>query len=614
MEKKEKKKRLSSQHTIKNTIYILKLVWGISPWRVIATLLSYLFGFGSWVFGTVVFMRYIFGSKEMNRSYEQVAIFIAFSLLGWMLIAIYEAYFTRYKLINDQLMYRELNRRLFDKATNVDIACYENAEFYNSYTKAASEVLNRAISSIDSISRLISSLLSSLFVVYTMFTINLWVGLVSLLPVVTNLTLGKLGGRQTYEKDMETVPYTRRQDYVNRVFYLQKFAKEIRLTNATRLLEKIYDDATDKTIKVAKKYWKRLFVTNSIKTTLCFPLLFEGTWLLGVYLAMVQKTITTSDFVVVASAAVSTTWMLVSLTESLVTIYSNALYIDNLKTFLNYKERIPENQQGIPTPNRVETLELKNVSFRYEGTDCDVLRDISMMLHRGELISLVGHNGSGKSTLVKLLMRLYDPTEGNIYLNGVDIRKYNLAAYRKLIGSTFQDFQLFSMSVSDNVLMGNTCIGAKRQAVLEALKKSGISEKIAFLPNKEDSILTREFDDEGVNLSVGEAQKVAIARAFAKKSSILILDEPSSALDPVAEYQLYYNFFTLCRGREGLRKISVFISHRLSSAAVADRVYLLEDGRLTEQGTHEQLMELAGTYCGMFHRQAENYLLEEDGI
>jgi ATP-binding cassette subfamily B protein len=161
--------------------------------------------------------------------------------------------------------------------------------------------------------------------------------------------------------------------------------------------------------------------------------------------------------------------------------------------------------------------------------------------------------------------------------------------------------------------MGNEVEGDRERAALDALKKSGAAERIAALPKGASSTLTREFDDEGINLSSGEAQKVAVARAFAKKSAILLLDEPSSALDPIAEYQLYRNFLALCRGRTGQKKISVFISHRLSSAAVADRVYLMEDGRVTEEGAHDQLMALGGTYYSMFKKQAENYLLEGDG-
>lgn len=385
----------------------------------------------------------------------------------------------------------------------------------------------------------------------------------------------------------------------------------MRLTDIFEVMTRTYDRAMEGHIGVTKRYWKRLAGFTVLRDSFVYPIFFEGIWLLGAYMAMVSRTMTVSDFVVVANSAVSSTGMLINLTGSLVSIFSNALYADNLHAFLDYHEKIPEDQPGLPAPAEVETLELHGVSFQYRPDAEEVLHRITLTLRAGEVVSLVGHNGSGKSTLVKLIMRLYDPTEGTILLNGVDIRRYNLREYRALIGSTFQDFQIFSMSVADNVLMGNEVEGDPRQAARRALEESGVYSAIEALPHGMDTTLTREFDDQGAMLSGGEEQKVAIARAFAKKSRILILDEPSSALDPVAEYHMYRNFLHLCR--KGEKKISLFISHRLSSAAVADRVFLLQEGRIAEEGTHTELMKKKGAYADLFRKQAENYLVEVRG-
>lgn len=596
-----------------NNAYVLRLVWRVSPARILLQLLYSLLDFGCWVFGTVIFMRYLFGAADMNRSFQDVAVFLGCAVVGWLLVSLFSDWVKeRYLLINNQKLYRELNELLFDKACNVDLACYEDAEFYNSYTKAANEVFTRCTSVVENLCNMLGSLLASAYVIYTMFTINVWVGLASLLPVITNLTLGKRAGQIEYEKNMDMVPDTRRQAYVNRVFYLQQYAKEIRLTNVYNILAQSYHNAMAGIIRIAKRYWKRIFAINALRSTICFPLLFEGTWLLGAYLAMVPKSITVSDFVILANAAVSTTWMIISLTEAMVATFENTLYIDNLHAFLEYEEAIPEDQPGRPVPAQVETLELRDVSFRYRGAKRDALRHVSATFERGKLVSIVGHNGSGKSTLVKLLMRLYDPTAGTILLNGVDIREYDLAQYRALVGSAFQDFQIFSLSVEDNVAMGNAVWGGDpRAAALDALARSGVAGRIGELPRGVDTTLTREFDEQGANLSGGEAQKVAVARSFAKQSSILLLDEPSSALDPIAEYRLYQNFIELCRGEDGQQKISAFISHRLSSSTVADSILLMQEGEITERGTHAQLMRLNGAYASMFRKQAENYLMEE---
>ncbi len=306
--------------------------------------------------------------------------------------------------------------------------------------------------------------------------------------------------------------------------------------------------------------------------------------------------------------------MLFSFTDSLNAAYQNALYAENLKAFLAYESKLPEDWEGIPVPEQIESLELRNVSFQYpeqakEGTYA--LHNMSCTFRAGERTALVGHNGSGKSTLIKLLMRLYDPTEGTILLNGIDIRKFNLQAYRALIGTTFQDFELFSISVLENVIMEKLETPEQRERATAALEKSGVLSEIEKLDKGVDTILTREFDDNGVILSGGQAQKVAVARSFAKDAPIILLDEPSSALDPIAEYTMYETIMALCKpGRSGKaqEKLAVIISHRLSSAAMADTVILLQEGELKEQGTHLELMEQRGIYANMFLKQAESYL------
>jgi len=234
-----------------------------------------------------------------------------------------------------------------------------------------------------------------------------------------------------------------------------------------------------------------------------------------------------------------------------------------------------------------------------------------MTVKAGERIVLVGHHGAGKTTLVKVIMRLYDPTEGQILLNGIDIKEYDLPEYRALIGVAFQDFQMFSLSAAENVIMNRINTPEDRERAVDALIQSGAYEKIAALEHKEDTILTREFDDRGAVLSGGEYQKVATARAFAKDTRLLILDEPSSALDPIAEHMMYETIMRLCSGKGNEDKISVIISHRLSSAVGADRVYMLEQGEVIEHGTHRELLAQGGAYAEMYNKQAVSYLADD---
>jgi len=607
MNKKTKKKK--SPNNFKNTVYAIQLLWRMSKWYVIGGFFVQIMNYGVWVFDTLIFAKYVFGSSEMLRSFNEVMLFIGIMLGLYAFSELFSTCYYEWVYVKKMPEFNEkLNRMVFEKAVNVDISCFEDSDFYNDYTKAMRGASNHIIGTFNNATRLVGAFLSSLYVIYTMFSLNVWIGLLSMLPVVASFVIGKVMNKINYSMNMELVPDERRIDYVNRAFFLQKYSKEIRLSGAPRLLKKSLEESSRGYVRTKLKYGPKYMFWGFLNFALCFPIMFEGTWFLGAWLVMVKNALTISEYVVVASAAVSTTWMVKGLTDAIVSIMDNALYIDNLKTFLQYKERIPEDADGLPTPERVETLELRGVSFRYKESLPLALENINLTLRSGEMITLVGYNGSGKSTLVKLIMRLYDPTEGEILLNGIDIRKYNLKAYRRLIGATFQDYQMFSMSVTDNVCMGNDVGSDRKSAAENALKRSGVYSRIMELEHGMDNILTREFDDNGAQLSGGEAQKVAIARAFAKKSSILILDEPSSALDPIAENHVFSGFVELSKENENGEKICIFISHRLSSATTADRVVLLSGGVIAESGTHAELMEADGAYADMFQKQAENYI------
>ena len=262
-------------------------------------------------------------------------------------------------------------------------------------------------------------------------------------------------------------------------------------------------------------------------------------------------------------------------------------------------------------PNAIEAkkglLKLENVSFKYLGSDKYVLKNVSLELNQNEKIALVGHNGAGKSTLIKLLLRLYDPSEGKITLDGEDIKNIKMKSYRDMFSVVFQDFKLIALPVSENVLMRPKKEGDEER-VVEALHLSGAYDRIMQLENGIDTVLTKEFSEDGAVLSVGEGQKIAIAHAFIKDAPYIILDEPTSALDPVAESEMYANMM-----RVGENKGMVFISHRLSSAVSADRIYMLENGEVIECGTHTELMALNGKYADMFKKQAQNYVDIEEG-
>ena len=275
-----------------------------------------------------------------------------------------------------------------------------------------------------------------------------------------------------------------------------------------------------------------------------------------------------------------------------------ALYFQNLREFLDYQPQVVSGPLPVPP---LETLEFCHVDFTYPGTDRRVLHDVNFTLRQGETLAVVGINGAGKSTLVKLLLRFYDPTVGQILYNGKPLPEYDLEQLRAAFGTVFQDYKNFALSVNENVI-GHACTPAEKDLAEQALRHSGVWDKIVSLPRGADTVLTREFDEAGTGLSGGENQKVSTARLFARDFQIAVLDEPSSALDPVAEYKMYENLLQVTEN-----KTVIFISHRLSSAVLSDRILVLADGQVQESGSHRQLMEQNGLYADMFRLQASGY-------
>ncbi len=403
-----------------------------------------------------------------------------------------------------------------------------------------------------------------------MCSITPWALVFVALPIAGNLYVGKKLGKVTYDMEQESVPAKRRMDYVNRVVYFRKYSGELRLTNVFCILRNIYATAMEESIAVARKFAFKRSGLSMIKSILMFVLGFEGMWVCAAVLAITGK-ISLSELVVLVNAIVSVSWMLNDFENAFTQIFTNAFFIDNLRQFFDYVPKIDESAGGKLPPELVDTIEFQNVSFRYPGQEGYALQNISLTLRRGVRHALVGINGSGKSTLIKLILRFYDPTEGVIRLNGVDIRDYDIKQYRRRIGAAFQDFALFAATVLENVLLRETEGSADRETAVTALKNSDVYDKIQTLKYREDTLLTREFDNEGVELSGGEQQKIAIARAFAGQAPVVILDEPSSALDPIAEYKMFETITELCKGDN---KLSIIVSHRLSSAAVCEKIFV----------------------------------------
>ena len=596
-------KKISS---IKNNFYALSLVWKMCPGPVVHLAISRLLNYVGWLFYSAFFMRYVINALQNGETFRAIMVFIGITIAVFATMALYNSYIQGYvKPVSEASLNKQLYQKLFKKSRNVELECFENSEFYDKYTLAMKNADTRMLETVDTLFGVLFGFVASIFAFFFMYQVDKLSVAFILFPIIGNFYFRRVINRLEYNRQTDMAPHNRRIDYINRIIYLKDYAKEIRLTKIFNLLKRQYSEAITGVAEVCKKYIGKSVYNHWMWVMFTFSFIFEGLLIYGAYRTLVNETMSLAQLAVITSMMVSTTWILIGFTDSVTACFKNGLFVDYLRSFLEYKEKIPEDYDGADPGTKIESIEFRDVGFAYK--DIPVLKNLNMKFEGTKTYALVGHNGAGKSTIIKLLLRFYDPTEGEIFLNGRNIKEYNLQKYRALFATAFQDNRMFSMSVADNVTLGENIPESEREKIVtESLQLSGVYEKVMSLPEGINTTLTREFDDNGAVLSGGEFQKIVVARAFARRCPIKVFDEPSSALDPIAEYKLFDNILKACQ-----ENMLLFISHRLSSVQNADHVFLLENGQVKEEGTHRELMKKKGLYADMYQKQAENYLADK---
>ncbi len=609
-----KRKRIFFQYNkefnipLKNSFYFLKIIWEASPKRVICHGGTILFSRTVQILYNLFFIRYIIESMESNVAVTDVAMLIAGVFIMFYIEECLYTYINIYLSKRTDIDITEyLMNKIYKKAIKMDLVCYENPKYYDSFTRANEEVLT-------SINYMLHDLFYLVFFqVYGLIVYSIMVIIYEpiIFPIVLVLFMVSQQAQMKfikaqYERRHKTVPERRRMDYLKRVVYQTEYVKDLRMTNIFESLVENFKVAAEEMRITAAYYGKKagiLRFISSVISSLSSYLVIQG---IIIYRYMFVDAYSFATLVTVMNAASGLDQSIAGFTHTLGRVQENEISINNYLEFLRYESTIVDDKEAKEIKTKEVSLVLKNVTFKYDGSDIPVIKNINMNILKGQKIALVGHNGAGKSTLAKLLMRLYDPTEGHIYLNGENIRKYSISDYRNLFGTVFQDFKLFAASVSENVVMDEVNEHTDRSKITYALKETGIYNKINKLPIKTDSILTKEFNEDGVILSGGEGQKLAVCRSFIHDNPIAILDEPSSALDPISEHNIFQNMLKACEN-----KTVIFVSHRLSSATLADRVYMMEKGQIIEEGSHMELMAMNGKYAKMFNLQSKNYRKKE---
>lgn len=600
----KKGSEISLKQAINNNIYAFRLLASVSKTRAFHLAMTSALYYFDWIFYSAVFMKFVLQAIEQQKSFSEILYFITVVSLIFIVITLYQIYVANVSNpVTNIKIYHKLYSKIYKKAESIELSCYENADFYNKYTMAIDKADTRIIETVENIAKMVMSFAALIWATSIMFSIDSFLVFFILFPIAGNFIFGNMMNKLYYNRYIDSVPYQRRTEYVNRVMYLSDFAKEIRLTDVFSIIRRDYNNAVKGIEKVTDKYSRRGTVLSFLQTYFTYTLIFEGVLLYGSYKAIYSQSMPFADLAILTSVMSMVSWALIGFTESLMKTIENGIFVQNLRSFLEYENKITDCDDPLPVPQKIESIEFRNVKFGYKK-DKPVLNGLSFKIEGGCRAALVGINGAGKTTIIKLILRLYDVEDGEILVNGVNIKKYKLSEYRRLFSCAFQDFKIFADSVSGNISMGRDI---SDDEISDAILRAGAGSDVDALVNGKDTVIFREFDDNGTILSGGQQQKIAAARAFSKKSLVKIFDEPSSALDPIAEYNMFQSIL-----KESAGYTTFFISHRLSSAKSADIIYMLENGQIIESGTHFDLIKKDGKYAEMYNAQAKNYLADSD--
>ncbi len=617
--------------------YIFRLVWEARPALLFLMMFMSIFNGVVPVFGSLIAADLInalvdplaidhftfvgqFIVNITNAAASQNGWSVVMSLLiiqfSYMLLnSIISSLYNMFVNISGEIVTNHIKVKIINKAKEVDIGSFDRPEFYEKLENANREAGGRPIQIMRSTFSLVSTIISMASYIVILTTVGSWVPFVVILLAIPTAVINFTYRRKTFFYIRRRSKDRRQMDYYSNLMVNKDMVKEIRLFGLS-------DTFITRFRETFKKYYagiKRLIINENMWHigVSIFSSVVNCALYLFIAKNVVEGLFQVGDYSLYTGALSSVSHGVGNLIGITSSIYEGGLFIENLILFMREKKNItpvldtdPENR--LPEPRHINfhtghTIEFRHVSFSYPGTDRKVLKDINFKLNEGETCVLVGLNGAGKTTLIKLLTRLYDPTEGVILLDGYDIREYDTDELYRMFGIIFQDFGKYAVSVTENIVFGDIFNSHEDGDVPEAARQASADVFIDKLPDKYETPLMRYFEENGIELSIGQWQKLSIARAFYSDSDFLILDEPTASLDAIAEQEIFNQFDSLRKD-----KTTIFVSHRLSSATVASKIIVLEYGEIIEEGNHSQLMNKRGRYWELFSTQAKRYMTEVD--
>lgn len=594
-EKDEKKTRSS----LDNLMFVFRYIWRWDRSVFLSVGFHSVFLAVSpfiWIFAPKLLIDELLGLKRV-----EVMVGILVSALAISAITNYSIAYSigafRMKMSNIRFNFIDI---INDKAMEMDYRHTEDPKVLNDIHLAWRTVRN-PYEGVGGVLQKIFTILGSIIGFFGYITIIMILNPYILIFLIINvcityyLTL-KAKGYERSKKDILS-EYDRKSRYVNMTMADFQFGKDIRIYSLKNLLSAKKRHFDGKRVDIAKDVQGKYFKTSLVDSALLF--IREGVVYTYLIFSVIVKGLSIGNFTMFAASIGSFAGWMDNLMKDIAFIRINCMYINDLRNFLDIEDDdMSKNQTKLPIEKPYE-IEFRNVSFKYPNTERYIFKNLNLKIKAGEKLAIVGINGAGKTTLVKLITRLYSPNEGEILLNGIDIRHFDQREYFKLFSVVFQEIKMFAFNIAENIAYSKDFDADRLQ---DSIKKAGIKEKIDSLKKGLNTNVLKVLDEHGIEFSGGENQKLSLARALYKNGDIVILDEPTAALDPMAEHEIYKGFDEMIGNRT-----SVYISHRLSSTRFCDVVAFFEDGEIKEYGTHDELMELDKKYAEMFNIQAQYY-------
>lgn len=580
---------------------ILKMTIKTIPFWSVYTILNNIIGVVCSILGSVVLVNIVLTGISVNKSFFA----ILFPVLAIQLIIMLggictSIYYGQVDPIARQKLNREITLKLIKNVMMTEMKNLDNTDFLDGFTFSVNQIEGRTTGSIFLVSNLMANIVGVVTSMAIIGFINFEMVVLVLLVVIISLALNQALTKIQFKMDNEMVLPSRKKNYVERTYYMKKYALEIRLYPISKFLQNIYNGAVKDTMNIIRKYNFKIGVLAFIRAYNQEIVLYWGSMIIILFkLFYGNMSIEPASVVPATIAVYGLSNYILALTGIFNTLKEHELYSEKLFEFLSMQN---DHQEKKTVSNEgIHDICFHNVSFHYNENEKFSLNHVNLQFSAGEKVALVGTNGSGKSTIIKLLLGLYTDYSGEITIDNESISNFNIQSFREQFSVVQQDFQQYPCTVAENVLM-DSAVQTDVDKIKAALKLVDLDLNLS-----DDDLLTKpvttEFSSDGLTLSKGQYQKLALARIFASKKNFIVLDEPTSALDPISEYKVFNRLLEHFQ-----EKTIVIISHRLTATKNADRIYLIDNGEIVESGNHQQLMKLGGKYAEMYSLQAEKYL------